>query len=198
MTRPTRALSIPDLWPSQSRPSREAVTCVAIGRSALLSNGTGSNNVATGQNAMASNTTGSANVAIGTNAGRNLTTGSRNIDVANLGKVGEAGTIRIGTAGKQTATFIAGISGTPLGGAAEPVVIKSNGQLGTAPGRSVSAARFIRTVRRLEAEIERLREQVKGGWLRWLDTPAAGRADLRTCGDHALELVEAVLPAVAV
>ena len=45
----------------------------------------------------------------------------------------EAGTIRIGTDDKQTATYIAGISGTTLGGAAQPVVVKSNGQLGTAP-----------------------------------------------------------------
>ena len=116
------------------------------------------------------NTTGSANVAIGRNAGENLTTGSNNVDIANAGKAGEAGTIRIGTDGKQTAAFIAGISSTPLGGAAQPVVVNSNGQLGTAPQRSASTASLAATVERLAAQverqqrqIERLREQVKGG-----------------------------------
>ena len=67
---------------------------------------------------------------IGRNAGKSLTTGSNNVDIANIGKAGEAGTIRIGTDGTQTATYIAGISGTTLGGATQPVMVKSNGQFG--------------------------------------------------------------------
>ena len=43
----------------------------------------------------------------------------------------ESNTIRIGTMGTQTATFIAGITGTAVTGAA--VVVDANGQLGVAP-----------------------------------------------------------------
>ena len=110
------------------------------------------------------NTTGSRNVALGLKRrAKNLTTGSNNVDIANAGKAGEAGTIRIGTADKQTATFIAGISGTTLGGAAQPVVVNSNGQLGTAPAASASTASLAATVERLQRQVERLRKQVKGG-----------------------------------
>ena len=91
------------------------------------------------------------------------TTGSDNIDVGNTGKAGEAGTIRIGTNGTQTATDIAGISGTPLGGAAQPVVVKSNGQLGTAPAASASTASLAATVERLQRQVDRLRQQVQRG-----------------------------------
>ena len=129
----------------------------------MFGNTTGDGNVAIGREALSSNPTGSANVALGTNAGQNLTTGSDNVDIANAGKAGESGTIRIGTNNKQTATYIAGISGMTLGGAAQPVVVKSNGQLGTAPARSASTASLAATVERLQRQVERLREQVKGG-----------------------------------
>ena len=54
------------------------------------------------------------NIALGRFAGLNLTTGNNNIDIGNFGVAAEDNTIRIGTQGAQTATFIAGISGTPL------------------------------------------------------------------------------------
>src|SRR5262249_32247669 len=59
------------------------------------------------------------------------------IDIGNLGIAGEANTIRIGTVGTQTSTYIAGIMGkpSPMG---MPVFINANGQLGSAP----SSARF--------------------------------------------------------
>jgi uncharacterized coiled-coil protein SlyX len=77
------------------------------------------------------NNTGSFNTALGFNAGANLTTGSNNIDIGALGVAGESNTIRIG-AGRQTATFIAGIRGVATGMAdTTPVVINSAGQLGT-------------------------------------------------------------------
>jgi len=61
-------------------------------------------------------------------------TGDNNIDIGNVGVAGESDTIRIGGDistgfGSQTATFIAGISGTAVAGVA--VVVDSNGQLGT-------------------------------------------------------------------
>jgi hypothetical protein len=65
-------------------------------------------------------------------AGSNLTTGSNNIDIGfNVdGLAGESNTIRIGKSGTQTKTVIAGIRGTTIANG-QPVVINSNGQLGT-------------------------------------------------------------------
>jgi Chaperone of endosialidase/Fibronectin type III domain len=105
----------------------------ANGFQALLSNTTGVDNTADGVDALFANTTGRDNVAVGFKAGGNLTTGNNNIDIgANvLGAAGEANTIRIGTEGTQTATFIAGISGVGVTGTA--VVVNSSGQLGVAP-----------------------------------------------------------------
>ena len=69
-------------------------------------------------------------------AGSLLTTGSNNVDVGNFGIAGESNTIRIGTTGTQAATFIAGISGVAISGAA--VVVNAGGQLGVA----ASSVRF--------------------------------------------------------
>jgi hypothetical protein len=101
----------------------------ASGGSALNDNTTGSDNTASGFSALVFNTTGSNNVAIGSSAGANLTTGSSNIDIYDAGVAGESNTIRIGTVGTQTATFIAGINGTGVTGGAA-VVVNSAGQLG--------------------------------------------------------------------
>src|SRR3984893_6871264 len=103
----------------------------ANGVNALLNNTSANNNTADGVGALANNTTGSNNIGLGTNAGGNLTTSDNNIDIYDPGVAGESNHIRIGTAGIQSATFIAGISGaTASGGAA--VFVNSNGQLGTA------------------------------------------------------------------
>jgi trimeric autotransporter adhesin len=102
---------------------------VAIGNQALFNN-TGDSNTAIGNAALLSNT-GMANIALGSLAGSNLTTGDNNIDIGNVGVGGEANTIRIGTEGTQTATFIAGISGATVTGTA--VVVNGSGQLGVAP-----------------------------------------------------------------
>src|SRR5438034_4670996 len=109
----------------------------ALGYFALFSNTTGNSNTASGYDALLNNTTGIGNIALGNFAGANLTTGDNNIDVGNVGVAGEANTIRIGTIGTQTATYIAGIMGktAPMG---TPVFINANGQLGTTP----SSARF--------------------------------------------------------
>jgi hypothetical protein len=104
---------------------------VASGDSALFTNSSGNYNTASGYQALYS-CTGSSNVGIGSQAGSNLTTGGLNIDIFNLGVAGESSTIRIGTDGLQTRTFVAGIRGVTTGGAAIPVLIDANGQLGTA------------------------------------------------------------------
>jgi hypothetical protein len=102
----------------------------AHGRFALFGNGTGDGNTAVGANALA-NTTGSANIGIGLDACINTTTGSTNICIGSPGVAGESTTIRIGTIGIQTATFVAGISGvtSPAG---VGVFFNGNGQRGTA------------------------------------------------------------------
>jgi hypothetical protein len=100
---------------------------------ALFSNTTGSFNTAIGIYALASNTTGSTNTAVGYGAGSSLTEGVRNIDIGHPGVAGESDTIRIGNTGAQTRTFIAAIRGVTTGNAdAVPVLIDSDGQLGTA------------------------------------------------------------------
>jgi len=121
----------------------------ANGGGALSRNTTGDSNTASGTDALVVNTTGTNNVAVGVGAGYQLTTGnsntllgylagynftgaeSNNIDIGSQGATGESGVIRIGTAGTQTATYIAGINGVTPSGSPLPVVINSSGQLGT-------------------------------------------------------------------
>jgi hypothetical protein len=103
---------------------------------AVYQNTTGNNNTGHGYSALLNNTTGVGNIALGSFAGSNLTTGDNNIDIGNQGVADEANTIRVGTQGTQTKTFIAGISGAGVMGVA--VKINAAGQLGTAP----SSGRF--------------------------------------------------------
>ena len=121
---------------------------IASGQGALSNNTSGSNNAALGQNALVSNTTGSSNVAIGSHAGSNLTTGSNNIDIGNPGIATEAGIIRIGNVGTQTATFIAGISVSAIAGGA--VVVNNKGRLGVAS----SSQRFKDEIKSMEKASE--------------------------------------------
>jgi hypothetical protein len=122
----------------------------AIGTSALSSNTSGHDNTATGSVALNNNTTGSDNIGIGRGAGFNLTTGSNNICIGNTGVAGESGTIRVGTAGTHTATFLAGINGTGVTGV--PVLVSGSGQLGTA-----SSSRYVKEdVREIAAESDGL------------------------------------------
>ena len=109
----------------------------AAGENALLNNTTGDSNTVSGAGALENNTTGSNNIAVGTGAGDNLTTGSNNIDIGSRGRAGESNTIRIGTAGIHTNTYIAGIIGTtvPTG---IPVIVDNKGHLGT----TTSSARY--------------------------------------------------------
>jgi hypothetical protein len=92
--------------------------------------------VAVGHQVLGNLTTGNANVAIGSvnggsGSGSALTSGSNNVLIANAGAV-ESSTMRFGTPGNQTRTFIAGIRGVTTGASnAVNVLIDSNGQLGT-------------------------------------------------------------------
>ena len=116
---------------------------VATGTSSLRNN-TGSFNTAIGTSALTNSTSGSTNIALGNNAGQNVTTGSNNIDIASDGAA-ESNTIRIGTAGNQTATFISGISGVTVSGGAG-VFILPNGLLGTV----TSSRRFKTDIKPME------------------------------------------------
>lgn len=104
---------------------------IGIGTNALLSQATGSNNIGIGTNALLEVTSGSNNIAIGILAAANvLGSGNGNIHIGHAGAASDSSTIRIGSA--QLRTFIAGIRGTATGVAdAIPVMIDSNGQLGT-------------------------------------------------------------------
>ncbi len=110
----------------------EGTDNVAIGGGALLNNESGLRNIAMGRVALAHNKNGDFNIAIGHYAGyKNETGGDRNIYVGNQG-ANESNTIRIGTDGEQTRTFLAGIRGVTTDMAdAVTVVIDSTGQLGT-------------------------------------------------------------------
>jgi hypothetical protein len=100
----------------------------ALGVAALYENGIGSYNTALGTAALFSNTSGVENIAVGYHAGSNLTSGSSNIHIGNNGSASDDSIIRIGTGGKQAATFIAGISGVNVSGV--PVLVSGSGQLG--------------------------------------------------------------------
>src|SRR5205085_2271498 len=123
---------------------------VAGGVSALFYNVVGHDNTAEGFQALLNNK-GSNNIGIGSNAGANLTNGSNNIDIGNLGVAGDAGKIRIGKQGTQTATYIAGIYGkTVASGTKVAVMIDSTGKLGTV----VSSARFKNQIKPMDKASE--------------------------------------------
>jgi hypothetical protein len=124
----------------------------AIGVVALFHNTFGDDNTAIGVAALFHNTFGNSNIAIGQNAGQNLTTGDNNIDIGNEGVAGEENTIRIGgplgIGGAPPRTFITGISGTAVTGAA--VVVNSSGQLGVA----ASSVRFKQQIKPMDKTSE--------------------------------------------
>lgn len=129
----------------------------AAGRAALFTNKTGSNNTASGfyslyfstgsrntavgTRALNYLTTGEENTALGHQAGYNVTTGSNNIEIGTQGAKDDDATIRLGTQGTQKQAFVAGIYGvTAVAGV--PVIVTSNGQLGTV----TSSAKYKRNI----------------------------------------------------
>jgi hypothetical protein len=121
----------------------------ANGYEALMNTTTGQGNTAIGVQALFNNITGDGNIAIGPTAGGNLYNSSGNIEIGNLGVAGDSETTRIGTS--QTKTFIAGIRDVTTGNAdAIPVLIDSNGQLGTAS----SSRRFKKEIQPMDKASE--------------------------------------------
>ena len=123
----------------------------ATGIGALSGNTTGGANTAVGPQALASNTTGSANTAIGNAALSNSTTGSGNIVLGQGGAdiISASNVICIGSDGMDVSstTWINNIYGvTPISGTTAPVVVSSDGQLGTV----VSSERFKKDISTME------------------------------------------------
>jgi hypothetical protein len=128
----------------------------ASGSEAVYNNNRGSHNTAIGWEALFDNT-GFFNIGLGANAGSNILVGGNNIEIGNAGTGDDSNTIRIGINGTQTATYIAGISGTPMtGAAAVNVVVSSTGQLGVRPS-SVRYKRDIQPLRELSSGLWQLR-----------------------------------------
>ena len=94
----------------------------AVGRDALVSDTTGESNVAIGRSALANNTSGVTNIAIGTDSGSSVSTAS-NVVCIGFG---------VGGANVDETTWIGNVFGvTTQSGMTAPVVVSSNGQLGT-------------------------------------------------------------------
>ena len=123
----------------------------AIGVAALASNTRGLSNTAIGMQALQLNRSGSDNIALGIDAGYNITTGSNNIEIGSEGSAGDAGTIRIGSTGTQTAAYIAGITGVTVPGGVG-VIVDADGHLGTV----VSSARFKDEIKPMDKSSEAL------------------------------------------
>ena len=105
---------------------------VAVGFEAMAADTTGGGNTAVGFSALTGNTTGNANIAIGFQAGVNVVAGNNNIYLGGQGLGDESNTVRIGNPIVQTSFFVAGTRGVTTGSNnAIPVLIDSNGQLGT-------------------------------------------------------------------
>ena len=148
------------LWSNQTGTRNTATGNAALSRNitgssntstglhTMFLNTSGQRNTAEGAFALNANTSGSYNIALGYNAGSSLTTGNYNIDIGNQGVAAEGNTIRIGTVGTQTATFIAGIQAGAVTGS--PVVVNTNGQLGVAP----SSARFKEAIKPMDKASE--------------------------------------------
>ena len=121
----------------------------ADGLHGMFLNTTGKHNTGVGAFVLSANTFGSDNIALGYKAGASLTTGNDNIDIGNVGVAGESGTLRIGTPGKQNATYVAGIyAATQASGL--NVVVGPDGRLGTVS----SSARFKEAIRPIDEASE--------------------------------------------
>ena len=105
----------------------------ADGAYTLANNTTGLNNTALGYAALTNNTTGQENIAIGSFAAFEVAGGKNsNIHIGSDGAFNDDSVIRMGTLGVQSKFFAAGVRGVTTGNNnAIPVLIDSNGQLGT-------------------------------------------------------------------
>jgi hypothetical protein len=123
----------------------------ATGIGALLSNTGGTENTAYGAFALSHNTTGAGNTAIGFQAGINQATGSNNIYIGDVGSAFDTNLIAIGNLSAGGVAYEKFYVGAVYGvttalGATLPVIVSSEGQLGT----TASAARFKKEIRPMD------------------------------------------------
>jgi hypothetical protein len=106
---------------------------VAIGEEAMPSYPSGAFNTVVGAIALRVLTSGNQNIALGYRAGDNLQSGSLNMYLGNEGVTSENATVRLGSGALHTRMFLAATRGVTTGvNNAVPVLIDSQGQLGTA------------------------------------------------------------------
>jgi hypothetical protein len=104
-------------------------------------------NTASGSESLMKLYSGNNNLALGRRAGFNLNYGNNNVYIMHPGYQQESGNIRIGQGALHKRVFFAGIRGkTTKKADAVPVVIDSNGQLGTI----VSSARFKKDIQNMK------------------------------------------------
>ncbi len=60
-----------------------------------------------------------------------MTSGSNNILIGHVGQASDAAVTRLGTPGTQTKAYVAGVRGVTTATAAIPVLVGTDGQLGT-------------------------------------------------------------------
>ncbi|MFZ0793467.1 MAG: tail fiber domain-containing protein [Candidatus Korobacteraceae bacterium] len=111
---------------------------VGIGAGTNNTSGQGTSNSFYGYHAGFGNTLGYGNNFFGNAAGSNNTSGYLDVYIANQGPApgNESNTIRIGDPANQYYSYIAGIYGNVPSGQTFPVVVNSNGQLGTGFGNT--------------------------------------------------------------
>ena len=120
-----------------------SIANTAIGDGALLFNTIGDENTAMGANALVSNTTGNNNVAVGFNAGGNILTADNVICI---------GSLVVGADVSDT-TWIGNVYGvTTQNGTTAPVIVSSDGQLGTV----ASSERFKKDIATMDRASEAL------------------------------------------
>lgn len=161
----------------------------AGGAGALLANTSGSNNTAFGYQALFNAATSDDNnIALGYMAGYNLTGGVQNIYIGNQGGGGDNATIRLGTQGAQTNTFIAGIYGVTVANGAQ-VYVNSAGQLGVLPAAQGTAGNEERlALATIEKLVANLAVQIQEQAVRMKEKDAAIR-DLKERLDSLERLV---------
>lgn len=163
---------------------------IAIGQEAMFSSTNGQNNTALGFSALSGGSIGSNNVAVGYQAGMNVNADS-NIEIGNVGTNSDAQTIRIGTQGLQTRTFLAGVSATAVGPSAAVVYVNNNGQLGIYG----SSQRFKEDIQDLPAQNDRL-AQLRPVQFRYKEAAPDGSKPLQY--GLIAEEVEAIYPELVV
>jgi hypothetical protein len=122
----------------------------AFGYAGLRSMTTGSQNIGFGYQSLYNDSTGSNNIAMGYQSALNVVSGSNNIEIGSSGAALDSGVIRFGTQGRQTTTYLAGVSDAKITGAA--VYVTSSGQLGVL----ASSERYKTAISPLGSDTEKL------------------------------------------